>query len=102
MIVTTTSSTTSGRPTTLGPFLTLLVLIALRGHHPSRERLATVETAPVEGTRERPEFTDYSSKCHSEAITLGPFLTLILTLHRRGAVVGFGCDVAPPGRARRS
>lgn len=79
-----TTHSTSRYATTMGPFLTLLVLTALRGTNAPGDRLATVETAPVEIAGERTEFREANPRMHCDAHTLGPFLTLILTLHRRG------------------
>lgn len=79
-----TDHATSRYTTTLGPFLTLLVLTALRGRYSRRERLATGKSAPLEIAGEPVELRDENPRTHCDALTLGPFLTLIVTLHRRG------------------
>ncbi len=78
-----TGRSPSSHSTTLGPFLTLLVLTALRRRHVGRERLAAVQTAPVDIPNDWPGQTEGSSSSRSQAVTLGPFFTLILTLHLR-------------------
>ena len=78
-----TTHITSRYATTLGPFLTLLVLTASRGTNTAPDRLATVETAPVEVAGERAKFQGEGPRTHGDAIALGPFLTLIVTLRRR-------------------
>lgn len=73
---------TFSQSTTLGPFLTLLVRTALRRGRVDRERPANEPTAPVVIPGHRTELTEESSNTRTQ-VTLGPFLTLILTLHRR-------------------
>ena len=64
-----TTHITSRYATTLGPFLTLLVLTASRGTNTAPDRLA--------------KFQGEGPRTHGDAIALGPFLTLIVTLRRR-------------------
>ncbi len=82
---------------TLGPFLTLLVLTAFRRRHVGRERLAAAQTAPVDIPSDWAEQTEDSSRRRSQAATLGPFFTLILTLHLRD-----GGAWQPSGSCRQS
>ena len=74
-----TTHITSRHGTNLGPFFTLLVLMTSRRENVAREQLATVKTAPLEVSGERPEFKGENPRTHR--VVLGPFLTLILTLH---------------------
>jgi hypothetical protein len=74
-----TTHITPGRGTNLGPFFTLLVLMTARRDNVARDQLATLETAPLEVSGERPKFMGQNPGTHR--VVLGPFLTLILTLH---------------------
>jgi hypothetical protein len=67
--------------TSLGPFLTLLVLTASRRTTATQDRLAGSKTAPVETTGEQAEGRQAIPRTPATQFTLGPFLTLILTLH---------------------
>ncbi len=78
-----TSHITSGHAITLGPFLTLLVMTASGGTSATRSRLATVATAPLEVLGARTECGRENRRTRRHPIALGPFFTLILTLHRR-------------------
>ncbi len=87
--------------TSFGPFLTLVVLTASRRTTATNDRLANSKTAHLEIRNEQAEIKG-SPGTHGNTITLGPFLTLILTLHRgkesdRGAWrrSSFAWDAAP-------
>jgi len=67
--------------TSLGPFLTLVVLTASRRTTATYDRLANSETAHLEIGSELAEIKG-SPGTHANTISLGPFLTLILTLRR--------------------
>ena len=73
----------TGSGSSVGPFLTLLLLVMssrtgrtydcmLERHWPQAKGTATAE------------ITETSSSISAHATALGPFLTLILTMHRRG------------------
>jgi hypothetical protein len=81
-----TTHITSGRRTKLGPFFTLLVLMTSRRDNVARDQFAAVETAPLEVSGERPKFKGHNPRTHR--VVLGPFLTLILTLHCRSEQSG--------------
>jgi hypothetical protein len=74
-----TTHITSRHGTNLGPFFTLLVLMTSRRENVVRDQLATVDTAPLEIFGERLEVKGQNPRTHH--LVLGPFLTLILTLH---------------------
>ncbi len=85
-----TEQTISSRAATLGPFLTLPVLITSRR---SREADAEVRSQPANLDREEmAPFDRFQQRttggglgAHSQAVTLGPFFTLIVTLRCRRA-----------------
>jgi hypothetical protein len=78
-----TTTIATSRATTLGPFLTLLILTRSRRTHTSRRQLSPEKTAPIEPYVDGAEFEVKLPETHHGGIVLGPFLTLILTLHRR-------------------
>ncbi len=78
-----TTTITSSHATTLGPFLTLLILTRSHRTHPSRRPLSPEKTAPIEPYVDGAESEAKLPETHHGGIVLGPFLTLILTLHRR-------------------
>ncbi len=78
-----TTAITCTRATTLGPFLSLLILTSSRQTHASRHQLSPEKTAPVEFADAGADGSEESPEAHHNAIALGPFLTLILTLRRR-------------------
>ena len=83
-----TEQTISSRAATLGPFLTLLVLMTSRR---SREADAEIRSQPANLDREEMAPLDRFQQTttggglgtHSQAVTLGPFFTLIVTLRCR-------------------
>ena len=77
-----TTHITSRYATTLGPFLTLLVLTASRGTNTAPDRLATVETAPVEVAGERARGGPEDARRRNRA----------------GSISYSDCDPAPPKR----
>jgi hypothetical protein len=80
-----TTTITRTHATTLGPFLTLLILTRSHRTHASRHQLSPEKTAPVEVASDGAEFQKQLPGSQCNAIALGPFLTLILTLRRRSA-----------------
>jgi hypothetical protein len=78
-----TTHIASSRAPNLGPFLTLLVLTASHHTKASRDWVANSETARVKITGEQAEVNGRSPNPANGTVALGPFLTLILTLHRR-------------------
>lgn len=73
------------RSTTLGPFFTLLVLVTSSR---SSDPIATAETVPWHDPSETFECGPEFRAIRGNAISLGPFLTLILTLRCRNVIEG--------------
>jgi hypothetical protein len=86
-----TEQTISSRAATLGPFLSLLVVMTSRR---SREADAEVRSQPADLSREEMARFDRFQQMttggglgvRSQAVTLGPFFTLIVTLRCPRAV----------------
>lgn len=76
-------------PTTLGPFLRLVLMLA------THREAETVENPPSPGdeapdssaaaVREQQPVPEAAHHVFTRALTLGPFLTLLLTLHNRSS-----------------
>jgi len=63
----------------------------------SRHQLSPEKTAPVEVASDGAELTEKMPETHCDAIALGPFLTLILTLRRRRGSSGSQASFAWAG-----
>lgn len=80
------SQAAGAKSTTLGPFLTLVVLATSGRILQNRDQLATVETIPWRNCSATFECSPDFMAIRGNAISLGPFLTLILTLRCRNAI----------------
>ena len=76
------------RSVNLGPFLTLLLMVTSGRLDYGGGCTATVETVSWESGSQTSNYRSPLSPVHGNATYLGPFLTLILTLHRRKMVDG--------------
>jgi hypothetical protein len=77
------SEAAGAKSATLGPFLTLLVLTTSGRMLQDCELLATVETETWHSCGATFDRSPQGMETRGRAISLGPFLTLILTLHCR-------------------
>ncbi len=76
-------------PTTLGPFLRLILTLTLHCEaEAAQDMQSPADEAPhfrSSKTTERQPGTRMSAHVSTRATTLGPFLTLLLTLHNRSS-----------------